>query len=181
MPHPLREQEAAPVGMCSCLRLDRDRPPSRGSKWRPREAAAWPERAWQGGKPAGRRHGKRAPTATQRDRQHLGSAGTQVRSPARHHGLRIQCCRSCGLVRGCGSGVIAGLGAPCATGQPKKKKKKKGDTGSFRTGRIPAPWGAPRGLHPTALHRGTSVWGCRWPLSRRGGSVNHCLPGFAHS
>ena len=38
----------------------------------------------------------------QQDKQHLGSNGTQVRSPAQHSGLRIQPCRSCCLVRGFG-------------------------------------------------------------------------------
>ena len=49
---------------------------------------------------------------------HLGSTGLQVRSPARHSGLRIRCCRL-----GCNYGLdmIPGPGIPYATGWPKMK------------------------------------------------------------
>ena len=59
----------------------------------------------------------------QRDQQHLGSTGTLVRSPARHSGLRIQCCHSCVLVHDCGLDLIPGPGSPYAMGWPKKEKK----------------------------------------------------------
>ena len=63
-------------------------------------------------------------TAAQQIRQCVGSAGTQVQSPAWHSALRIQCCCSCGLGGNCGSDLIPGLVTPYAAGQPKKKKKK---------------------------------------------------------
>ena len=56
------------------------------------------------------------PAVVQWDQQHLWSAGMQVRSPARHSGLRT--------IGNCGSNPILGLGTPYATEQPKKKKKK---------------------------------------------------------
>ena len=55
----------------------------------------------------------------------LGSSGMQVRSLAQHSGLRMQCCHSNGLGQNYGSDLIPGLGMPYATGQPKKKRKKK--------------------------------------------------------
>ena len=54
---------------------------------------------------------------------HLGSAGTQVRSPAWHGGLRIWYCCSCGLGLNCSSDLILGPGTPYAAGQPKNKKQ----------------------------------------------------------
>ena len=47
---------------------------------------------------------------------HLGSAGMQVQSPARHSELRIWCCLDCNY----GLDLIPGLGPPNAMGQPKK-------------------------------------------------------------
>ena len=41
----------------------------------------------------------------QQDRQHLGSTGIQVQSPAWHSGLEIQHCCSSGLGQDCGSGL----------------------------------------------------------------------------
>ena len=64
------------------------------------------------------------PAVTQRDWQHLGSSGTQVRSPAWHSGLRIQHCHSCDLGPDRGLDLIPGLGTPYAAGQLKKEKKK---------------------------------------------------------
>ena len=61
----------------------------------------------------------------QRDWWHLGSAGMQVWSPAWPGGLRIWCCRSLGLGRGCSSDLIPGAGAPRAVERPKKEEKKK--------------------------------------------------------
>ena len=55
---------------------------------------------------------------------YLGSAGAQVRFPARHSGLTIWCCHSCGLGHSCSSEVIPGLGAPYAEGQPQNSKNK---------------------------------------------------------
>ena len=54
--------------------------------------------------------------------QHFGSTGMWVRSLAPHSGLRIQPCRSCGLVLGCGLDLIPGLGAPYALGRPPQRK-----------------------------------------------------------
>ena len=54
----------------------------------------------------------------------LGSTGTQVRSPARHGGLRIPCICSCGLGCNCSSDLIPGWETPYALGQPKKEKKR---------------------------------------------------------
>ena len=62
------------------------------------------------------------PAVVQRDWWYLG---TQVRSPALSSGLRIWSCHSCGLGCNYGSDLIPGLGAPYATGQPKRKRKKK--------------------------------------------------------
>ena len=58
------------------------------------------------------------------DWQHLGSAGTQVQSPAQHCGLRIQCCCKCNssLGQNCSLDLIPGPETPFAAGQPKKKK-----------------------------------------------------------
>ena len=60
----------------------------------------------------------------QRNRRRLGSAGTQVPSPAWHRGLRIQHCHSCGIGHTCSSDLIPGPGAPHAMGRPKWKFKK---------------------------------------------------------
>ena len=67
-----------------------------------------------------------SPTVMQWDRRHLGSAGMQVQSLARHSRLRIWCCRSCGLNPNYSSDMIPGPGTPCITGRPKKKKKRGG-------------------------------------------------------
>ena len=48
-----------------------------------------------------------------------------IRSLARHNGLRIQHCCSCGLGRNYGLDLIPGLETPYATGRPKKEKDKK--------------------------------------------------------
>ena len=63
-----------------------------------------------------------ASAVAQWDQQCLGSAGTQVRSLARHSGLWIHCCHSCGLGSNYGSDHIPGPGTPYATGQLIKKK-----------------------------------------------------------
>ena len=65
------------------------------------------------------------PTVVQRDWQHLGSAGMQVRSLAWHSGLRIWRCHSCGLGCDCSSDLIPGLGTPHATSWPKLKQTNK--------------------------------------------------------
>ena len=64
------------------------------------------------------------PAAAQLNQWHLGSTGTQVQSPAQHSGLRIQCCRSCGLGCNCGLNPDPGPETPHASGWPKRKKKK---------------------------------------------------------
>ena len=61
----------------------------------------------------------------QQDQGHLWSTGLQVQSPARHSGLRIRHCSSCGVGHNCGSDPIPGLETPYATEQPKKEEKKK--------------------------------------------------------
>ena len=61
----------------------------------------------------------------QENRQHLGSTGTQVPSPPWCNELRIQHCHSCGLGYNCSFDLTPGPGTPCATGQPKKRKKRK--------------------------------------------------------
>lgn len=56
----------------------------------------------------------------------LAAPGRRVDpQPPRHHGLRIQGCRRCGVSRNCISYLIPGWGTPHAPGRPKKKKKKK--------------------------------------------------------
>lgn len=57
----------------------------------------------------------------QQHQQRLGTAAMGVRPQPWHSGLRIQVCRSWGLVQGCDSDVITALGAPYVVGQPKKK------------------------------------------------------------
>jgi len=52
----------------------------------------------------------------------LGSAGTQVPPPARHSGLRIQHCHSCGLGLDCDSDLIPCLRTLYAVDWPKKEK-----------------------------------------------------------
>ena len=66
-----------------------------------------------------------APSVVQQDQWHLGSAGTQVWSPAWLSVLKIQCCCSCSSGHNCGLELIPGPGTPYATGQPKMKKKQK--------------------------------------------------------
>lgn len=65
------------------------------------------------------------PTVAQEDQCCLGSTGSQVWSSAWHSWLRIWYWGSCGLGSNCGSDLIPGLGTPCSTGRPKKKKRKK--------------------------------------------------------
>ena len=55
----------------------------------------------------------------------LGSAGTQVQSPAWDSGLRIWHCCSCGLGRSYSLDLIPGPGIPYAAGGPKEKKVSK--------------------------------------------------------
>ena len=52
------------------------------------------------------------------DRCHLGSAGTQVWSPAWHSGLRIPHCQSCSF---CCLDLIPGLGTPYTLERPKNR------------------------------------------------------------
>ena len=61
------------------------------------------------------------PTMSQWDWQQLWSTGTGVQSLAKHSGLKIHYCYSCG--HNCSLDLISGLGTPYAAGQPKKKKK----------------------------------------------------------
>ena len=63
------------------------------------------------------------PIRAQQDRQHLGSAGMQVWSPAQHSGLRIWCCCNWGLE--CNYSLDLIPGAPYAVGWRKKRKRKK--------------------------------------------------------
>ena len=58
------------------------------------------------------------------DGQRLWNAGTQVRSLARHHGLRTWLCRGCWISRNPRSDLIPDLGTPYDVGWPKKKKRK---------------------------------------------------------
>lgn len=60
-----------------------------------------------------------------RYRQHLCSVGTQARSLAPHSGLRIHCCRHCGLGSDCIWDLIPGPGTPHAMGWPKETNKTK--------------------------------------------------------
>ena len=65
------------------------------------------------------------PAVVQWDWWCLWSTGTQVRSLAWHSELKIcHCHRRC-IGRRCGSDLIPGPETPYATGQPRKKKKKK--------------------------------------------------------
>ena len=57
----------------------------------------------------------------QRDWWCLGSTGMQVRSPAKHSGLRILCCHSCSLGNNYSSDLIPGLGMPVLQGGQKRK------------------------------------------------------------
>ena len=63
--------------------------------------------------------------------RHLWSTGTQVQTPARHSGLRIWHCCSCGIGRNTPSELIPGPVTPCAAGWLKRKKK----GGGIRQGR----------------------------------------------
>ena len=68
-----------------------------------------------------------APNVVQWTHWHLGSAGTSIRSPVWHSGLRIWHGRHCGLsleYSEYGLDMIPSPGAPYAM-RPKKKKKKK--------------------------------------------------------
>ena len=55
---------------------------------------------------------------------HLGSTRTQVQSPTQHSGLRIWCCRSCGLGRNCSSDVIPAQELQMHKGKQKWGEKK---------------------------------------------------------
>ena len=59
----------------------------------------------------------------QRDQQHLGSTGTQVRSPAQHSGLRICQCFSSDLGQNCSSDLITGPRNTICHGVAKKENK----------------------------------------------------------
>ena len=59
------------------------------------------------------------------DQQHLGNTVSWLQFLAWHSCLRICCCCSFSLGGKCGSDLIPGPGTPYATGQPKKKAKKK--------------------------------------------------------
>ena len=65
-----------------------------------------------------------APAVARQSWQRLWRAGMQVRSLARHSGLRIQHCLSCSLGWNCGLDLISGPGTPYAVGQTKNKQKK---------------------------------------------------------
>ena len=65
------------------------------------------------------------PAVVQWNWQCLGSTRIQVPSPARHSGLRILHCLSCGLGHNCGSDLIPDPGTLYALGWPKRKKKKR--------------------------------------------------------
>ena len=54
----------------------------------------------------------------------LGSAGMQVQFPARHSGLRIRLCRSCGLGYNCSWNLIHWPGSFICCGLAKKSKRK---------------------------------------------------------
>ena len=73
----------------------------------------------------------------------LGSAGTQVQSPAWHNGLRIWHCRSCGLGPNCGLDLIPGPGTPYAVGPPPPQKKKTAHKYSFSLTNFPTSIGFP--------------------------------------
>lgn len=62
------------------------------------------------------------PTVVRRDHSVLGALGRRF-SPCQC--VRIQHCHSCSLHHSSGSDLIPGLGTPYATGEPKKKKRKK--------------------------------------------------------
>ena len=68
------------------------------------------------------------PAVVQWDQWSLGNAGTQVRSPAWHRGLRIRLCHSCGLGHNCSSDMIPGRETPYSAGWPKEKNKKQNKT-----------------------------------------------------
>ena len=61
----------------------------------------------------------------QQDHGHLCSTRSQVRSLARHSGVRIQHCCSRGVGRSCGSDLTPGPGTPDATRPSKKKIKER--------------------------------------------------------
>ena len=60
----------------------------------------------------------------QRDQRHLPGTEMQVPSPARHSGLRILCCGSCGVGCSYSSDLIPGPGTPYTAEWPKKEKIK---------------------------------------------------------
>ena len=64
------------------------------------------------------------PAVAQKDWWSLRSAGSQVRGPAQHSGLRIQDCSSCRLGHNDGLNLIPGRpGKFICHGQPETKKK----------------------------------------------------------
>ena len=65
----------------------------------------------------------RVPAVAQQDRQHLGSAGTQVPSLAQHSELRIWHFCNCSLGHDCSSNVITSPRNPYAVEWSKKKKQ----------------------------------------------------------
>lgn len=69
-----------------------------------------------------------------RDRWHLRSAGTQVRSPSGQSGLGIRRCHSSGLGQHCGSDLTPELGAPHAVRWPNKTNEKTRGGEVFRVG-----------------------------------------------
>ena len=64
------------------------------------------------------------PTVARWDWQHLGSTGMQVRSPAQHSGLRIQCCHSCDPWPWPGSSICHGAAKNKKTNKQKNKPPK---------------------------------------------------------
>lgn len=63
------------------------------------------------------------PAVAQRDLRHLGSIVMQFRSPVWYSGLRILCCRSCGLDRNYDSDLSPGWGTPHTVEWPKRKER----------------------------------------------------------
>ena len=68
--------------------------------------------------------------------------------PARHNGLSLSCCRTCGIGCTCSSDPISGLGTPYTAGVAKKRKKKKDAEGHRYGGqRFPPPGPTPTPQH----------------------------------
>lgn len=62
------------------------------------------------------------PTVAHQYWQHLGNAGTQVRSPASHSGLRMWYCSSRGIGHNCGLEPVTGLETSVCHRAAKKRK-----------------------------------------------------------